>query len=583
MIPIRKTSTKFYYKEIVMKGYISVAVSSIIFFAGCAVKPEVMEKEAIKKLKKEEIYKTYLKTRHNKEQTVKNIALSKHIKAYFYDKPVYEAIKEISFTYDIPFDRSFVPSRSDYRITINFDGTLKDFLDQVYRDTGVKYDYVRNMLQVVNPELVVEDIIKKECNPENRIVIKLKRSTPNDILSYFANKYGYNFTTNFKFDGKSILSGAPSVANRGPKGQNVDSYNDMFSYVGCDPEEALFMYLKTKNLTAKKIRNGFYEIRDFEEVAFSYPMFFNQYQFQSGGNLGSNEQTNTQNFKSLAGENFFKTAEALIREHISQVGRYSFSNRGLVSIIDYPNNIEEIKKLFNKEIAKQHPFKLRVSIVRIDKGDSVDSETMVKKILSNIGVNMPFLNDQTQGITVFNADNPNIALKALEESLDAKIVRDYVTTTRAGKITSFKAVDVIPYVTGSLIINQGTATNTAEGKFAEAGLILNILPTIKRKTNTLDYSIDIVVSEYLGDKTITFQGGSYTLPRFNSNEVQTEAVSHLGETIILTGFRLKNWENREKGLPGFSQNDIAGWLFGGRTNKSKYSDFVIFISSEPLN
>lgn len=574
-----------------MKKYIySISFLTVaILVGGCAQKPEVLQKEAAKRLQKQDAYKRLIRTKHNKEQMLQRIALSKRVKAYFYNKPVYDAIKEIAYSYNLDFDRGFVPSRSDYKITTNFEGSLKDFLDEVYRDTGVKYEYIRNMLQVTNKKLVVEDIMKKECSTDSMITIKLRRDNPNEVLAYFANKYGYNFVTNFKLGGEAILAGAPedmspnsSIKRDAQQIFGAQGYNDMFVYKGCDPEEAFYMYLKTKNLTAKKLKKNFYEIRDYKELSFSYPMFFNQYDFKSGVNLGSITQSDSQNFKAVAGEDMFKTIESLIRQNMSQAGKFSFTNRGLVSVLDTPNNIDSIKKVFNKEIAKQYPFKLYVVILRIDKNDNTDVNTMIMKVFSRIGIEMPYFR-QSDGVTVFDADNPNVAVKLLQETLDAEVVREYQTTTRAGKLTSFKAVDIIPYVTTSLVVNQGTATTTAEGKFAEAGLILNVLPTIERKTNTLDYSIDIIVSEYLGDKTITFQGGTYTLPKFNSNEVQTEAVSHLGESIILTGFRLKNWSNMKEGVPTLSQNNMFGWLFGGKKNSSKYSDFIIIISSKPLS
>jgi general secretion pathway protein D len=147
-------------------------------------------------------------------------------------------------------------------------------------------------------------------------------------------------------------------------------------------------------------------------------------------------------------------------------------------------------------------------------------------------------------------------------------------------LNSFRAVDEIPYMISKVVPTAEGNVVTTEAKTAIAGLVINILPTLNDNGNYVNLSTDILVSEYLGEKTINVNGGEYKLPQINKNEIQMPARIKMGRSMVLTGFKLKRRDKSSDGIPGLVNKRIFGTLFGKKSDTKQTSEFVVVVTPE---
>jgi len=556
------------------------------FLVGCNAKnSETLSQDVEKKMEK---IKNYRNAKSNKLASYREGAYregQKNIDVGFYKKPVGDAMREVSRLLHIGFDEGFIPAQK-YKVTIEHRGTLSDFLEQVKNQTGVSYKYRQNVLKVVNQQVIDEMVSTKTCKLGQRPTIKISMVDvpPMEIFKYFSKHYGYNF--NFKTKYSSISGGTD--------GKQPLS-NASFFYSGCDSKEALFSFLSAIDFTASEQGKKRFLIRDYKIENIDVPVYFD-YKYTSGQTLGEDASSGTNGSVVSVKENNKREFLEYLSSFMNPDGVIKVSNRGYITIVDRPQKVDEIREIIRTEIAKQQPLKLSVSIVRITLDNSIETGSnfnlSLQKVLGEVAAGVPatfttgdYTTDMSQGMVIQGSKNSLAqTFKALEQLGTTQVVREYTVKTRNGILSTFRAVDKIPYITTSTLASASSTETSTEAKFATSGIIVNILPQVTENRETVNLSTDILVSEYLGDKIFNTAQGELRLPQITENEIQVPVTIKMGESAILTGFDLKEDTNTRSGVPlGISQNlFFTERLFGSVNDSGKASQIIVIVTPNKI-
>ena len=343
-----------------IKRKILIAMTAITvstaFFGGCSVQSaSEMQKKTQKKMDKN---KTYRNAKNNTPANYRSEAFTisqKEIDVGFYKKPVADAMREVAQMLKIGFDESYIPAR-EYRISIEFTGTLGDFLAQVKNITGVSYKYRHNMLEVVNKQTVKRSHAEHICKVGQKptIEISLNNVSPMEVFKYFSKKYGYNFTFNTKFY---------DVTSSGSSSKQPMQNTSLF-YKGCDAKEALYTFLSSIDFSAKEIDKKSFIIQDYAMENIDIPTYFD-YKYTSGQTLGSDSANGNDGSIVSTSENYKREFFEFLKKFMSTDGVLNISNRGYITIVDRPSKVQEVKRIIKTEIEKQTPMELSLSIVRV--------------------------------------------------------------------------------------------------------------------------------------------------------------------------------------------------------------------------
>jgi len=550
----------------------------------------MMEQENRKELAKEPAYR---------DATVSSIkakrVMGKQIKANYISSSVYYAVSQIAKAYGIPLDKTFKPA-SSHLVTMNYTGTLGGFLQIIYNESGIKYRFRNGLLSVFNQDDVERAYATKKCGKGNSTVnIKLNGVSPADVFKHFSKNYKFNFSFRTKY---YDLSGSETPA------EGKTSMPEMsFYYSGCDKIDALRNFSKAADLRLEVHGNNVV-VHDYETAELDIPTYFNvdfsaadeglgggagSQGSSGGGGGGGGTSTNTISNK----EDMIQNFTDYLSKYISLQGRVYVSPRGYVTVTDRPSIVKEIRKLVRSERRRQTAINLSVSIIRVNVKDEfsmgVDWSTALNSLAGGLGYKtlgaaFSYAGEVGGGIAIGGMkDGVNNLVQAMQVYGSAKIVRNYHVQTRSGIISTFKAVEQIPYITTSVVTNQSSSEIATEARVAEAGVVISIIPTLTSKGEIVNLAMSVKISEYQGDKIFKVKGDEYSLPKISTNNVNMPARVHLNDTVILTGLKLKTGSMSKDGVPGLSQiPGIFGGLFGFHKKETGVADFLIVVTPKSV-
>jgi len=513
--------------------------------------------------------------------------MDRNVEANFVNGSVFYAVSQVAKSLDIPIDTTFRPS-STSKITMNYKGTLGDFLRYVYYETGIKYKYRNGMLSVFNKKEVEQQFKVKSCNGRKpSVFLSLDNTVPAQVFKTMSQKYKMDFI----FDTRMI---SLSPGKNKPFIGNVNFY-----YKGCDKKQALRKFAKAIDVSLEWTDKNRITVRDYEIAEVDIPTYFDYDFSSSGGGIGANSESSGSGGGATSGnaiskkDNFKESFTKHFKKYLSPNGVVHISNRGYGVIMDRPSIISVIKRIVRIEKRRQTPISLSVAIIRVDIKNDGDLGVDWSVALNNVA-NALNLSGFTAAIDMASGASGGLSISGTKGALGSmvnalqvygksKIVRDFNSKTRSGILSTFKAVEQIPYVTSSVVAADGVSQVSTEAKIAEAGLIVNIIPTITDSGETINLATNISVSEYNGDKIFNVNGGEYTLPQISTNSVQMPVRVKLGRSIVLTGFKLSKAQRVNEGIPGASQvGGMLGGLFGHSEMKDQESEFLIVITPKRI-
>ncbi|MDD5211415.1 MAG: hypothetical protein PHV62_03305 [Sulfuricurvum sp.] len=516
------------------------------------------------------------------------VVMDNNVTGAFYKMPVSKAVEQLSSQINISVDSSFLPAET-YLFSGDVNSSFGDFLKRIRKTSGIDYRFRDNALYIVNKSLIEENINGTACsaNEAPSVIINVKEPVyPGEIIKLFADRFGMSFVYKTRYYELNGLT----------QDGLVPAKKVTFNYSGCDKEEAFKTFLRANNLIAEQTGPKAYTVRDYEIATIDTPLYFN-YKFtsssasSSSGSSSSSSSSSTSSGLSAASgvsvsesESQKDTLEQFIRKIISPKGTADVSQRGYITIVDTPDNVRAAKKLLLKEIEKQRPLNLKISILRIDLSNGVnagvDWSVINQTLLGtkiNAGYNFASTVSGGASLVIDSAKMPTV-ISALETYGKTRIVREFSTVAKMGTLNSFKSVEKIPYMTSTVTSTGTTSQANLEAREAEAGIIINVTPRIDASGEVLDMSTSITISELVEMVTFSMASGEFKLPKINSNEINVPAKINMDQMLILTGFKMSKKQNTKQGVPGAVNVPVAGFLFGNEKDDDVVSELAIIVS-----
>ncbi|MBN2900055.1 MAG: hypothetical protein JXO44_14915 [Clostridia bacterium] len=503
------------------------------------------------------------------------------IDIYAQDQWVYTLAQKVAKQNRIPLDRTFIPS-TDYRVSARGKYTLGEFLDMVYKQTGVNYILDDGYLKVKNSEFLDAHFpANKGCGDKGatRFTLSLKEAPLSRIFGYFVEKKGYTVQYDLH------------------NSESVDSLKPIsFSYRGCSVRDALQRIAKATDLKIIYKKGKILEVRDYDTLKANVPSYYNLAFSSTSSSLGENKGTGTQLSDKTDPSAEFKS---ILETFMSEKGKAYISGRGYIVVEDKPSYIERLKKILNKEISAQKDMELDITIVSVELNDEYKSGVDWQKILEPSFLTTEILDPDTGAVidTTTTAQGYRVGadisqkigdgalnlshltrsgklsmLQLLGQYGETKVVKEHHLATRSGVLSTLKAVEIIPYVTETSQVSNGISQTQKEAKSIESGIIINIKPTIEG--SNVNMNVDITISEYLGDKEVA---AGFTLPKVKTNSIQAPLNAKLGDTTLLTGISLKSDVNTYAGIPNGNRTGLFSVLGGKNEDSIGKKEYLIFI------
>lgn len=259
---------------------------------------------------------------------------------------------------------------------------------------------------------------------------------------------------------------------------------------------------------------------------------------------------------------------------------------GIVYIVDRPLNIMRVKEILEEEQAKTAHINLSVKILRIDYNDNisygVDWTAMIGETVGIVGGGAAVSSQSgVLGSINIQTSKLNFLMNAMERFGKVNIVHSWKSTVRSGMPTDFRDIGSIPYVVPQTTSNQSGVVITYEPRFVDVGVKLNIVPSLLKEKKEILGQVYLEASQLLRFVTypVDNQGNTLSVPETKATRATIPFRAKLGESVIITGFRITRDEKNSQGFPLLSRIPVLGGLFG--FNQSLKGDSEIVFIIEP--
>lgn len=162
-------------------------------------------------------------------------------------------------------------------------------------------------------------------------------------------------------------------------------------------------------------------------------------------------------------------------------------------------------------------------------------------------------------------------------------VRSLFTTTAEVTATTYISTDTI----STRIITPGIAVPISF-ETRDLGIILNVTPSVGADRNTITLTLIPEISEFIGwidygiKEGIGWNEIPIKKPIFQTRNVTTSVVINDGETVVLGGLVKEELETSEDKIPLLGDLPILGVLFRSKSEISKKTNLVIFVTARLL-
>lgn len=574
----------------------------------------------------------------NSTKTVEMSEQKPEISLSVSDMSVRKLMKSVCDANSLSCDFSFQPSDS-YKATFSYNGNIDGFLSVIKRQTGIDYKMIDGMITVENKDDITryDDPLKKSVC-EKQITVSFKNIKLGDAFKYFYDEFGYSFVFDTRYtevsstmptqptaSAASLMPATPAMpvlatmdakAGEGKKLSKTD--NIAFFYNGCDPKEALKAFLSSVDMTMVETKDKEFKVKDYEVAIFDKSAYFD-YSMTSGGSSsggssggsssggasassggasassgGSSGGSSTSSTTTVSlTEKHREGLEKVLQKYLSEKGKLDFSMRGYVIVEDKPSHVKRIQTIVKKEIEKEAPLSISINIVRVDLNDNykagVDWNAAFQNGLfglRNLRVTSSLSNIASGGFSFAGEfKGTDQVLSVLQDFGNTKIERSSTINARSGFLANYEAIKPVPYLTTASTMsgNTGATQLAVTPLYEQEGFVINVLPNVDIDKKIVDLGIDVTVAEYVGDKVFDLgQSGTFTLPIVPKDKGKFAVQAKIGETIVLTGFKVKKDRSGKKGLPGLSQIPGAGALFGAQEEVDESSEILIILKVDQI-
>jgi len=308
----------------------------------------------------------------------------------------------------------------------------------------------------------------------------------------------------------------------------------------------------------------------------------------SNSNSTTSSTTNSAS-DSSSGDNFLSYKNKYnemfnnIKTVLSSEGQVIQDKSGFLYVIDHPSKIKIVRDILEEQKKKTESLYTRVDVYRIDYDDTIETGIDFSKIWSNGNKEISWNGSggvtSAPGVLTMKLPFGNVTnlIKALENYGKVNIVHSWELKSKLGLPLVFRDTESIPYVVPEVTSNQSSTDTTYVPNFAEVGLKINILQTRDLDNGSLEGTIFTEFSTLVSMDQ--FATGSNTppvsIPHTKGSKVAIPFQVKPGESIVLTGFRIKSTKMSSTGIPLLSKIPILGNLFGYKSDGSANSELII--------
>jgi general secretion pathway protein D len=170
-----------------------------------------------------------------------------------------------------------------------------------------------------------------------------------------------------------------------------------------------------------------------------------------------------------------------------------------------------------------------------------------------------------------NASLPRVILNALNSITDVKVLSSPSIVVLDNQPALLEVGDQVPITTSSATVLSNSSTpivNTIE--MHNTGVILKVLPHVNAN-GTVQLEVDQEVSAIVNPSQQTLT------PTISERRVHSTVAVTSGQTVLLGGLISENDQKTQSGIPGLSNIQGLGGLFGNTDDTRTRTEIIIFI------
>ena len=168
-------------------------------------------------------------------------------------------------------------------------------------------------------------------------------------------------------------------------------------------------------------------------------------------------------------------------------------------------------------------------------------------------------------------------INALAENTDVNILSSPSVMASDGREAKIEVGRDVPVVTQT--VSTPSATTTTSGlttsnsvQYRTVGILLNVKPHVNASG-----LVSLTISQEVSDVADVVTGGIQS-PQFSKRKVETEVTIEEGKTLMIAGLIQDNTNKTSKGIPGFKDIPLLGYMFGAKSDKRDKTELMVTIT-----
>jgi hypothetical protein len=267
--------------------------------------------------------------------------------------------------------------------------------------------------------------------------------------------------------------------------------------------------------------------------------------------------------------NYYKLVFEEAKKLLSKSGTLSVSYAGgFVMVKDYMENVEAVEKFITSELSSVEQVKFQVKLVKV---------TLKRGHEYGIDWNHVLSNALTKNITLSvsgagNVTNPVLTLaggkqnwdflvNAMSTYGDVSVVHNWDVVAKGGETVILKHITSIPYVS-EVQTSQSTVSTITIPSFSSQEVGLKIIFDFTKNRDEININGIIDVSAVKEFKQFEVAGYNVERPSVSKDFVRFQSKAYLGESLIVSGFKINTEDRESRSIPVISKIPVIGWIFG---------------------
>ncbi len=283
---------------------------------------------------------------------------------------------------------------------------------------------------------------------------------------------------------------------------------------------------------------------------------------------------------------YYKNVMDEIKKLLSKQGSLSISQAGgFILVHDFAENVESVEKYVQSDTAAMEQVKFQVRLVRVTLNRGHEFGIDWNQVLSN-----SFLKNLTVNVTSTNllSTNPvitaalgngawNVVAKAISTYGDLSVVHNWDVVAKGGASVTLKDVTDIPYIS-DVQTSQSTVSTIITPSFSSQEVGLKIVFDFTKDRDEVNINGVIDISSVLEYKQFTVSGFNVQRPSVMKNFVHFQSKAYLGESLIVSGFKVDQDDKQSQSIPAISKIPLIGWLFGHDQVAKLKDEYLVIIT-----